>query len=188
MKKSLIPILFIFAVLFQSCSGPAGPEGVPGPAGVPGKDGVNILGTTFDVTNVNFNAGNEYSASFTFPANKVEVFETDAVLVYRQWATQTDPSGPISVWRLLPQTVIMNNALLQYNFDHTFTEAFFYLDGSVNKATLATSWTQNQTFRVVIIPSNSPARKSAEVDYNDYESVKKYLGIDESKIVKYSAK
>jgi hypothetical protein len=188
MNKKLIPILVIFAAIIQSCSGPAGPEGAPGPAGATGKDGVNVVGTTFDVSGVNFNAANEYSASFTFPSTKVEVFESDAVLVYRQWATQTDPSGPISVWRLLPQTVIMGNSLLQYNFDHTFTEAFFYLDGSVNRAALSTDWTQNQTFRVVIIPSDFTSRKSASLDYSNYEAVKAALGINESKIVKYAAK
>jgi hypothetical protein len=188
MKKSLIPILLIFAVLFESCTGPAGNDGLEGLPGPAGKDGVNVVGTTFDVTNVNFTAANEYSASFTFPANKVEVFESDAVLVYREWAKQSDPSGPISVWRLLPQTVLLNGNLLQYNFDHTFTEAFFYLDGNVNKPGLASSWTQNQTFRVVIIPSDYTSRKNADLDYNDYESVKKHLGIDESKIVTYQAK
>jgi hypothetical protein len=187
MNKILIPILLITVTLIQSCSGPAGLDGLDG---LDGKDGVNIVGTTFDVSNVNFTAANNYSASFTFPANKIEVFESDAVLVYREWATQSDPSGPISVWRLLPQTVVLNGNLLQYNFDHTFTEAFFYLDGTVNRATLATSWTQNQRLRVVIIPSDFTSRKTvdADVDYNDYESVKKYLGIDESKIVSYSAK
>lgn len=184
MNKKLIPILFLFAVLIQACSGP---EGAPGPAGPAGQDGVNVVGTTFDVTGVNFNAGNEYSASFTFPSNKIEVFESDAVLVYREWATQSDPSGPISVWRLLPQSVIMNNGTLQYNFDHTFTEAFFYLDGSVNRATLPSSWTQNQVFRVVIIPSDYTSRKSGKVDFNDYEAVKAAFGIDESKIPTYSA-
>jgi hypothetical protein len=189
MKRKLIPILFLFAALLQGCSDP-GRDGLDGRDGVDGKDGVNIVGTTFDVTGVNFNAANNYSASFTFPTNKVEVFESDAVLVYREWASQADPTGAISVWRLLPQTVIMGSSLLQYNFDHTFTEAYFYLDGNVNKATLATSWTQNQKFRVVIIPSDFTKRKNAEqaVDYSDYEAVKKYVGIDESKIVTYQAK
>lgn len=183
MNKKLIPILFIFAAIIQSCSGPDGRDGIDG---IDGKDGLNIVGTTFDVTGVNFNAGNDYSASFTFPPAKVEVFESDAVLVYREWAVD----GDVSVWRLLPQTVLMSGNLLQYNFDHTFTEAFFYLDGNVNKATLPAQWTQNQVFRVVIVPSAFTSRKDASmnVDYSDYESVKKYLNIDESKIPSYSAK
>lgn len=175
MKKLLIPFLVITIALFQSCTGPAGRDGV---------DAQNIVGTTFEITGVNFNAGNKYLASFTFPPNEVEVFESDAILVYREWGVE----NTASVWRLLPQTYIMsNNLLLQYNFDHTFKEAFFYLDGNVNKATLDPTWTQNQTFRVVIVPSAYTSRKDASVnvDYNDYNSVVKYLGIDESKIKTY---
>ena len=177
MKKLLIPVLVIIAALFQSCTGPAGRDGI---------DAEHIVGTTFDITGINFNANNDYSASFTFPPNEVEVFESDAVLVYREWGVENGNS----VWRLLPQTVLLNGNLLQYNFDHTFTEALFYLDGSVNRSTLASSWTQNQVFRVVIVPSSFTSRKdaSANVDYNDYESVKNYLGIDESKIKTYKAK
>lgn len=181
MNKNLIPLIFLIAILFQACSGS------DGPAGPPGADGVNIVGQTFEVEQVNFTAANNYSYLQTYASAKlIDVRESDAVLIYILWEV-TDGSP---VWRLLPQAIDMPRGVT-YNFDYTPADFSVVIDAPTgfNKATLATDWTQNQTLRVVVIPSDFTARKGGDdVDLKDYNAVKKYFNLDESKIPTYIAK
>ena len=62
-----------------------------------------------------------------------------------------------------------------------------FMDGNVNLGSLATDWTRNFEFRVVVIPSDPLKRANAEVDLNNYEEVVKAYNIDESKVKKISA-
>ena len=185
MTNKLLSLIFFVALFIQGCTGP---EGIPGRDGQQGPAGPSSS-TTFDIANVTFTRANDFSAVFQFPKT-VEVLESDAVLVYREWATLSDPTGPISVWRLLPQTVNVNGGTIQYNFDHTFLETYFYLNSSdnVNRETIGAEFRQNQKFRVVIIPADYGKRTTQAIDYNDYKAVKKYYNIDESTIATYKAK
>jgi len=68
---------------------------------------------------VNFGNSNEFT--YEFASDGIEVFESDAVLVYRSEESLSDSSGPIDVWKLMPQTIYFNNGdELVYNYDHTF--------------------------------------------------------------------
>lgn len=174
--KKLIPLLLVISVLFAGCKGDDG---------APGADGVNVVGTTFEAENINFTAGNEYSYTIRFAdVQNLEVLESDAVLVYILW----DVDGSTPIWRLLPQAITTS---VRYNFDYTPVDFRVFIDaddpnynlGSLNNATL-----QNQTVRVVVIPSDFNARKSDAVDVTNYEAVKNYYHIDESKIIKIKAK
>ena len=173
MKKLLIPFILVAAVLFQSCKGP---QGEPGP------NGEAIIGQTFEVEGVNFTAANEFSYTLTFNAARfVDVRESDAVLIYILWAT----SNGNPIWRLLPQAIDMPRGIT-YNFDHTPTDFQVFIDApvNVNLSTLSNTVTQNQTLRVVVIPSDfTSARTSGSaLDVSNYEAVKKYYNLDESKI------
>ncbi|TDE11371.1 hypothetical protein [Dyadobacter psychrotolerans] len=177
MKKLLIPFILITAALFQSCRGPEGPAG---PAGLDGP-----IGQTFEVENVNFNTGNGFQYRTTFNNANVDFLESDVVLVYILW--DVDNGAPI--WRLLPQPIDMPRGII-YNFDFTPSDFTIFIDAptSVNLSTLSADFTQNQTFRVVALPSDFNSRKSGEpVDYKDYEAVKKHFNLDESKIQTISA-
>jgi hypothetical protein len=180
MTKKLFPLLIVIAILFQGCKGDDG---------APGIDGGTVLGTTFDLTNVNFTSANQYATSYTFAAtSKVEVLESDLVLIYVYWG-QDVLGNQLDAWRLMPQTTFDTGlGALIYNFDRTKTDFSIFLDGNVDYSKLPAAWTSNQTFRVVIIPSDFSARKSGTVDYSNYEAVKNFYGIDESKIAKYPAK
>ncbi len=178
----------------MGCEGPEGPQGVPGPqgpqgpAGPAGQNGVNVVSTVFDFEG-SFNSGNEYRIYFDFPPEEVEVFETDAVLVYRLWEELEDESGPIAVWRLLPQTILMQQGIMQYNFDHSFLDVSVFMDAQFNLSTLGAQWTQNQTFRVVIIPADFARNlRKQGVDLSNYEEVKKHYQINESQIKKFKAR
>lgn len=180
MNKKLIPFIFILAAIFQGCTGPRGNDGEPG------LDGVNIVGQTFEVENVDFNAGNRFRYVQTYAsARLMDVRESDAVLVYVLW----DVVGDDPIWRLLPQAIDMPRGVT-WNFDYSPTDFSVFIDGpEALKPSLATEFTQDQTFRIVVIPSDFTARTSgAPVDYSDYNAVKKYFNLDESKIPNVRAK
>ena len=173
MKKLLIPFILVAAVLFQSCKGRQGD---------PGLDGDAIIGQTFEVEGVNFTTANEFSYTLSYSAAKlIDVRESDAVLIYILWDA---PNGN-AIWRLMPQAIDMSRGIT-YNFDYTRSDFQVFIDAplNVNLATLSSNVTQNQTFRVVVIPSDfTGARKSGPaVDVNNYEAVKQYYHLDESKI------
>ena len=58
----------------------------------------------------------------------------------------------------LPQTVEFNDGTLVYNYDFTQFDVRFFFDGTTNFSTLDSSFTNNQTFRVVVAPANNVSR------------------------------
>lgn len=146
----------LVALAIVSCEGPQGPpgfDGLDGLNGVDGLDGVNILGQVIDIQGT-FDINNEYSIIYEFP-DSVEVFESDAVFVYLLWEQIDDPNGgdPIDVWRLLPQTRILDQGLLLYNYDHTFLDVSIFLESDFDLATLLPGDTDDQVFRIVVVPA-----------------------------------
>ncbi|WPP51319.1 collagen-like triple helix repeat-containing protein [Catalinimonas niigatensis] len=183
-------LYFFFASLYvlSACEGPVGPEGLPGPqgpAGEDGLDGINILGQVFEVEG-DFNAGNEYGFGFEFPADEVEVFESDAILVYISWdQIEVTDEPPINIWRLLPQSAFLEGGTLQYNYDHTFTDVNIFLDGTIDLSTLTNEYTQNQLFRIVIVPADYVPNARMDIDYSNYEDVIRTFGIDDTNVKRY---
>ncbi|QNJ98883.1 collagen-like protein [Constantimarinum furrinae] len=142
MKQLLLFLALSTTVFFVSC------EGDPGP---PGEPGINILGQVFEVT-VDFTPGNNFSQLVNFPSN-VEVFESDAVLVYLLEDVVPGNNGSIDVWSQLPQTFFVDQGTLVYNFDHTFLDVRLFLDGNFDLSTLGSAFTNDQTFRIAVVPS-----------------------------------
>jgi hypothetical protein len=141
MKKLLV---LLISVTLMSCEGPQGP---------PGFNGVNILGSVFE-TVVTFSPANGYSTLVPFP-NSIEVFESDVVIVYLLEEQLNDPSGAIDVWTPLPATFFLNDGLqVVYNFNHTFLDVNLFLDGNVNLDTLGSGFTNNQVFRIAVLPAD----------------------------------
>jgi hypothetical protein len=144
MKKLIV---LLISITLLSCEGP---QGHPGP---PGFDGINILGSVFEA-NVTFSPANGYSALVPFP-NNIEVFESDVVMVYLLEEQVSDPTGPIDVWTPLPATFFLNGgSQVVYNFNHTFLDVNLFLDGNVNLDTLGPAFTNNQIFRIAILPAD----------------------------------
>jgi len=157
MKKFIIILL---SVVLLSCEGPRGPQGPPG------FDG--LIGSVFDVE-VNFTPGNGYSNLITFP-NNIEVFESDVVMVYLLEEQISDPTGPIDVWTPLPQAFFVNGGLqVVYNFNYTFLDVNLFLDGNVNLDNLGPAFTQNQVFRIAVIPAEF--LDTFDVDILNYEDL-----------------
>ncbi len=137
-KLSLLFTLCAF-VLLSSCEGPQGP---------PGANGYDNLAQVFEAT-ANFNPGNSYSRLVTFPSDIV-VYESDIVLVY---LLEEVVDGEIDVWSQLPQTYFLDQGTLLYTFDHTFLDVNIFLDANFNLNTLGSDYTDNQIFRIAILPA-----------------------------------
>lgn len=180
--KKFLSLFTILIFTFSSCTsddGGMGPQGPQGPPGEPGEDG--LIGTVFDVEG-DFTAANDYTlfaeyADFT----SVEVFESDVVLVYlRVGEDGTSGGEPVYVWRLLPQTYYVDGGTMQYNYDYTFFDLNIFLDADVDLASLGAAFTQDQVFRVAIVPAAFASNPNVNV--SDYNSVMKALDLKESEI------
>ena len=143
MKK----LTLLFSVLFlTSCiesSGPVGPQGPQGPQGPAGP-----VGQGFEVE-ASFDESNGYSEIFAFPS-EVEVLETDIVAVYLLWDVDSETGNDI--WQPLPVSVFFDDGELQYAFDHTVADVQLFLTGDTDLSTVGDEFTQNQIFRVAILP------------------------------------
>ncbi|MEX2349607.1 MAG: collagen-like protein [Flavobacteriaceae bacterium] len=165
MKKILFTLAT--AVFFlTSCEGPQGP---------PGLDGVNILGQTFERTvNFEYNISNGLQEVFVNIPTSIEVYESDAVLVYRLEAELPDN---VDAWSLIPQNFFLDNGdIIQYVYNHTFFDVLIQIDGNFDLSTLGPAFTQNQTFRFVVVPSDFAT--TSGVDVNDYNAVMDALELD----------
>ncbi len=168
MKKITTFLLLLTAIFISSCEGPMGPPGIPG------EDGNTLLGTVFEMQG-DFRASNNYELFFDFPQN-FEIFETDVALVYILWDVVNVNGTQTDVWRLLPQTVVLNDGILQYNFDYTMADVKIFLEGTTDFNQLLPAETDNQVFRIAVLPADFIAKKS--VDILDLNSMIKLQGIN----------
>ena len=173
--KKVFYLLTLFSLTLASCSGDEGPQGPEGP---PGEA---LLGTVFEET-IDLNAANDYSEILVYEDfTDVEVFETDVVLVYLMVGTDGEAGGePVPVWRLLPQTYYVDGGTMQYNYDYTFFSVNIFLDADVELSSLDPVFTEDQTFRIAILPAEFA--ETTGVDVADYYEVMNALKIQESDI------
>lgn len=156
MKKITTFILLLSAIFISSCEGPMGPPGIPG------KDGDALIGTIFEKEG-DFNASNSYELFFDFPKN-FDIYDTDVVLVYILWDVVTVNGKQTDMWRLLPQTVILDQGFIQYNFDYTVNDVRIFLETTIPFGDLLPAETQDQVFRIAVLPADFIAsKKSAEI-------------------------
>jgi len=173
--------VLIAFISLSSCEGPTGPPGPPGPPGFDGQDGVSLLGTVYDIVG-DFAPSNEYSlfTEFAVDVPGLEVFETDVVLVYILWDQIDDPTGPIDIWRLLPQTLLLQQGILQYNYDFTFENALIFLESDFPLGSLGPGDTNDQIFRIAILPADGAGKRN--LDTSNMQEVMEYLQVTEANI------
>ena len=179
MKKSIFYFSILLALLTVSCSGN---DGFDGRDGLDGIDGVDAeLSKVIDIQGT-FDASNDYSIFFEFPQT-IEVFETDVVLVYMLWDQTEDSDGvPVDIWRLVPQTRILDQGLLQYNYEHTFFDVTLFLEADFDLGTLLAGDTDDQVFRIAVIPAEELS--GARLDRSNIDAVMQLLGVGEADIQK----
>jgi hypothetical protein len=154
-------LLLVLSLFMVSCEGP---QGIPGPPGPPGADGGIFAASAFEIV-LNFNAGNNYE--FIEPYG-FEVLESDVTLVYLLW----ENFDGTDIWRLCPQNVFFPEGILTYNYDFTQTDVRFFLDGTIDFNILNPDFTQNQVFRVVVVPADN-------VDGVDVSNINNVLNLEQ---------
>jgi len=183
MKKILLVALMVGVLLAPACEGPEGPQGPPGfdgqdgVDGEDGRDGLDIIDLVFEAE-VDFTEENGFAAVFDFGEG---IFEDDGFLVFREFGVTENGR---SIWRLLPQTIFLENGVLVYNYEFTNQILAIFLDGAIDPKTLAARYTQEQYFRIVYMPGLFAGGGNGRVDYSDFDAVIKMLGKSEKDIVK----
>ena len=153
MKKIIKTFAIVATLVLTACQGDQGP---------PGEDGVNILGSVFETT-IDFTSNNGYSNLITIPG-AIEVFESDVILVYLLEDVVPDgQGGTLDVWSQLPQIFFPGQGTLVYNFDHTFIDVRLFLGADFDLNTLGSDFTNDQTFRIAILPAEFA---DANIDMN----------------------
>lgn len=176
--KKIFTLLFISTFIFTSCSD-EGPRGPQGPPGEPGEGG--FIGSVIDIEG-DLTAGNNYELFVDFEEAGIEVFETDAVLVYRKVGEDGTAGGaPVEVFRMLPQTHFLEGGTLQYNFDFTFFDIFIYLDGTIDFAALDAEYTQDQLFRIIVVPADFA---TSGIDLSSMNNVLNALEIQSKDVIR----
>ncbi|MCL3780487.1 collagen-like protein [Prolixibacteraceae bacterium JC049] len=167
MRHFTFLLISTIMLLMAGCEGevgPRGPEGRPGVNGsngidgADGKDGKSYIGTVFEVTG-DFTPDNNHRLIINYPEN-LEVLNSDVVFVYLLWETVEIDGKQTDVWRLLPQTRMLKQGLLQYNFDFTLKDVSVFLESNFPFDELKDGDRLNQTFRVAVLPSKFAKDKS----------------------------
>ena len=166
--------LLILAAFALACSdeGPIGPEGPRGPQGEPGLDGEEAY--TF-----------EWIADFTDPDYLVflpfppdfTMLESDVVLVYALWDTDVVDGKELEVWRQLPQNILTDDGLLQYNFDFTTSYVAAFMEAEFDLSILGPDYTDDWVLRAVVIPAQFEETARMTTDYSDYRAVAEKFGL-----------
>ena len=182
MNKINIVLGALFTIFLISCEGDQGP---PGPPGLDGFDG--IQGQVVEVDNINFDwypDMNNFSTLINFgDVTDFEVFEADAVLVYRYvGTTDLDDGSTAELWSQVPQNYFLPEGTLQYVFEHTFVDVEIFIDGNFDLSTLSTDFTDDQSFRIVFVPSEFA--QAGKMDVSNLGNVMSALGIGEDQVQK----
>lgn len=186
--KNIAVVLGAFLTLFLiSCQGDPGPPGFDGLDGLDGIDGEDgIQGQVFEVEGVNFNyidADNLYETILTFDDfTGFEVLANDAVLVYQFDRTVDFDNGAVeNVWNLIPQSFFLNEGTIQFTSGHTTKDVEILISGNFDLIDLDAGFTQDQIFRIVILPG---VAASAKMDKSNIAAVMSSLGIEEKDVRK----
>ncbi|NHF61248.1 collagen-like protein [Flavobacteriaceae bacterium TP-CH-4] len=188
MKKATLVLGAFLTLFFISCEGPQGPPGFDGLDGLDGLDGQDgIQGQVFEIEGINFgyDAGsNLWTALETFADyTNFEIFESDAVLVYR-FDGQIDLSdgSTADAWSLVPQNFFVPEGTIQYTVAHTFVDFEIFIDGNFDLSLLDPIFTDDQIFRVVIVPSEF--LQNNDIDKSNISSVMGKMGLELNEVQK----
>lgn len=136
----------------------------------------DTISEVFEVT-TSFGTSNNFSRIVNF---NPPIYTSDMVLVYHLY----DVVNGSDVWRLMPQTYYFDNgAELDYNYDFTRYDVNLFLDSNVSLSSFSSSWLQNQTFRIVVVPGYLSG-KGIAVDHSNYDETLKMYGLEDAKIKK----
>jgi len=181
--KTFFNVLLLTVIMgLSSCiQDNVGPEGPMGPQGEKGESGY-----VFEFENVTFTSP-DYEVILPFPDN-FESLSSDVVLAYMLWDVVNIDGIDTEVWRQLPQTILTNQGILQYNFDFTMVDVRLFMDAEFDLGQLGAIDTDDWVVRLVVVPGdfwNSSRIASNEIPYNE---LKESLGLPDLAIPKTTIK
>lgn len=171
MKKITLILALIGMITLQSC--------VKEEVVVQNDFDNDTISEVFEYSNVNFTNSNGYSVVLDFPYT---IYASDMVLVYRL-SNYNSSNGDF--WKLLPETYYFDDGTLDFGYNNDFTR----YDAEVNLfgfdiPALNPEFRLDQVLRVVVIPAAFGNRMASPVDFNDYNAVINYYGIDDKNVQK----
>ncbi|WP_281226388.1 hypothetical protein [Flavobacterium aquiphilum] len=175
--RKIITLLAVIGMFgFQGCTGPEGPPGVPG------QDG--LTPTAFELRNVSLArvTDRHYELKRTFASTALagDLYDDETVLIYRMTGT-INSSTPI--WQSIPRSIYFSDGnVLDYDYDFSKVDFVISADGTYNLFNEPNII--NQTFRLVIVPSDLINK----VDKNNYYQVMSVLKLSEDQIQKIDMK
>lgn len=178
MKKIGVYIGVFLSLFIIACEGPQGPPGFDG------IDGSIFEAEAFEINvDMTLNSDtNTYEYLATNYSNGITVLENDVVLIYRL----EEVDNGVDIWRQLPQPIITENGTSFYNFDFTAGDYSIYLEPEFDANLVPIDLTDNQWFRIVIIPAK--ILNSSNLDKTNLSSLLQNIGIEENEIEKFELK
>lgn len=153
--RKIFTLLCLTTILFSSCTSDDDTD-------------FDTIGKTFEFT-MSFNSGNNFGDRFFFPEN---IIDSDVVLVYRR----ENINNNLDVWEPLPTvTLFLNDTAdtsVQYRFNFTLGDVDIVLESN-NPDLVPADLTNNQLFRVVVVPSNFA--QNSKIDFSDFNAVQSAL-------------
>jgi hypothetical protein len=170
MKKITFFLVFIGMIILQSCT-------VNDDTPIVDND---TIPQAFEIKNINFsyNVNDGFYIYDTFN-NKLggDLYNDETVLIYRLTGV-INSSTPI--WQLIPRTIYLSGGNeIDYDYDFSKVDFTIYASGNYDLE-LTPEFLDNQTFRIVILPSNL----LNSINKNNYVEVMSALKINESQIQK----
>ena len=163
MRKFIFFLALSSTIVFTSCKGDPGP---PGPAGY---DGDEFLAQVFEVTVNNYQYDTSVNQLYSnFSGFPFTVYESDVVLAYHwEGEERLDNGEYVDIWTLMPQNVFYNDGtgdFFQYNFNHTFLDIQFTIEGNFPLTNIDSRDVTNQLFRVAVVPAEFARMKPSMND------------------------
>ncbi len=189
MRKSLRSLLLFslsVLVLFSACQkdgstgpeGPQGPQGQPGPQGNPGTANViysDWLDVEFGLV-INQNDDTDtlgYGAEIAAPKLTADLIASGEIKVYVNAGYESNP-----LVTPLPLLEVYENGII--TISPYFEEGYITMFANVNASTfLAPNGDKSFQYRYVLIPGSVLATKPANVELDNYQSVQKYLKLND---------
>ena len=170
MKYLITLAVLLSALTFMACEGDRGPAGPPGLDGLDGVDGDDgLVGFVMEWEGVDFTASSQYKALLELSTFDFQALESDVALVYFLWAV--DENTGDEIWRQIPQTLIIPEGILQYNYDFTRFDVELFMDADFDLGILGANDTDDWIVRVVVVPGEFVGGRKAtsEISYKELE-------------------
>jgi hypothetical protein len=134
-----------------------------------------------------------YSTGVGFAANNIQVAAGDVILGYLWMGNGGTANAPINFWSPMPQNFRLTPGTVTYNYASSSTAFILFLESTFDLATLSAQdragLTDDVVVRMVILPGSIVGGKNkVPVDFNNYNEVIRYFGIDDSRVKRLPVK